>query len=90
MVTLTRVVARLKEKAAVPKQRLIAVLDRTSKSISAYVGRGGSLNAAKGQELAYRYDDAKSDLDDAYPGAWGEWCKSKQFHPGHTAFDLFA
>lgn len=78
------------DEAKDPAVKLISILERTAKSIDSYVRRDGNTGTIRGRDLQYKYDDARDDLRDNYPGKWEEWCKKNQSNPEHTGFDLFA
>lgn len=71
-------------------ERAVKVLDRTRKSISSHVMRGGSSSNWRGSELRMRYDDHRSWLRDKHPNKWYEYCDKNGFHKDHDGSDMFA
>jgi hypothetical protein len=83
-------VAKGKAKVAkVVASKTLAKLNKTSASLSAFVGRNGRLKTGKrGFQLVDRYSEL-ADLAVA-EGVWAEYCESKKFSIDHTAYDYFA
>lgn len=70
--------------------KLIKVLEKTAKSISAHVMRGNSIHTIRSSELRIRYDDARTDLQDLNLDAWKKYCLDHGYFVDHDSFDLFA
>jgi len=62
-------------------------LYKTRRSISAHVGRGGTIPSRRGLELIDRYTELK---DSITREQWETYCDSNNLDYEHTAYDLFA
>lgn len=71
-------------------EKAVKVLEKTRKSISNHVMRGGSSTGMRGFDLRCRYDDHRSWLRNKSPKHWEEYCNRTGAHPEHDAHDLFA
>lgn len=73
-------------------KEMIAKLNKTSNSITAYVARGGRGNSSRWYDLADRYTDLKSALRNTEDGnkMYVEWCNSKGFDVSSDAWDFLA
>jgi hypothetical protein len=65
-------------------------IGRTYTSIVNLMNRGGSLNSKRGQLLADRYNDLKSELTHGGRELWEAHCRGINACPTHNGYDLFA
>lgn len=70
--------------------KAVKVLEKTWKSISSHVGRGGSVHSWRGSELRMRYDDHRDYLRDKHMKTWEAYCKKHGHHIDHNGSDMFA
>ena len=71
-------------------EKSVKVLERTAKSISNHMKRGGSHTSARADELYQRYEDHSDFLKQNHRDHWNKYCKNNGKDPRHVTRDLFA
>lgn len=76
--------------AEMTPDKSVKVLEKTAKSISNHMRRGGSHTSSRADELYQRYEDHSDFLKQNHRDHWNAYNKKHGKDPGHTTRDLFA
>lgn len=71
-------------------ERAINVLEKTNKSISAHISRGGHAGTTRARDLIYRYNDHRDWLREKHMSHWKTYCDKHNWHINHDAWDSYA